>query len=468
MSKPVKTLALPVLTAMVAGSMLASGVFTLPRSFAQATGPLGVLIVWLIAGTGTYALARVFQTLAQRRPDLDAGIFAYAKAGFGAYAGFLSALGYWAGGCLLNVTYFVLIKATLGAVIPAFGDGSTPQAVIGASVLLWSIHALILSGVKKATLVNAVVTIVKVGTIAAAIAILVMGFSFETFSAGFWGGGAYGWSEIPGQVQSALIIAVYVFLGIEGASVYSRFARNRKDVGRATLLGLAGVAVLFFLVTLLPYGILPREELASLRNPSLGGVLQAVVGPWGGVLVGVSVVIALSGAFLSRSLLAAEVLWSAAQAETVPARFQRENARGMPAPALWVSSSLVQLFLLLTLFADEAYTIAFKLTSAMIMVPYTLVAAYAVMLAFGHNGTGRERLRASIAAIYGSVLLWAAGPELLLGSTLIYAPATLLFALGRWERGLPVFKPWEAVLFGLLVVASLISLAALFTGQIQL
>jgi arginine:ornithine antiporter/lysine permease len=30
-----------------------------------------------------YALARVFQALAERQPDTDAGVFACAKAGFG-------------------------------------------------------------------------------------------------------------------------------------------------------------------------------------------------------------------------------------------------------------------------------------------------------------------------------------------------------------------------------------------------
>src|SRR5262252_3276416 len=60
-------------------------------------------------------LARVFQSLAQRKPELDAGVYAYAKAGFGDYPGFLSALGYWLGSCIGNVSYWVLIKSTLGA-----------------------------------------------------------------------------------------------------------------------------------------------------------------------------------------------------------------------------------------------------------------------------------------------------------------------------------------------------------------
>jgi arginine:ornithine antiporter / lysine permease len=74
---------LPTLTAMVVGSMIGSGVFLLPRRFGAETGVLGAIIAWTIAGTGMLMLAFVFQRLAMRKPQLDAGIFAYAKAGFG-------------------------------------------------------------------------------------------------------------------------------------------------------------------------------------------------------------------------------------------------------------------------------------------------------------------------------------------------------------------------------------------------
>src|ERR1044072_9917617 len=87
---------LPPLTAMVVGSMIGSGVFLLPRRFGAETGVLGAIIAWSIAGTGMLMLAFVFQRLATRKPDLDAGIFAYAKAGFGDYVGFNPAIRYWA------------------------------------------------------------------------------------------------------------------------------------------------------------------------------------------------------------------------------------------------------------------------------------------------------------------------------------------------------------------------------------
>ena len=105
----VQKLALPALIAMVVGSMIGSGIFTLPSRFAGATGVYGALIAWVIAAGGMLMLAFVFQTLAARKPDIDSGIFAYAKYGFGEYWGFAAAVGFWIGTCVGNVSYWVLI-----------------------------------------------------------------------------------------------------------------------------------------------------------------------------------------------------------------------------------------------------------------------------------------------------------------------------------------------------------------------
>ena len=123
----VRKFPLTTLIAMVVGSWVGAGV---PRNFALATGVFGALIAWVIAGTGMLMLAFVFQTLAVRKPDLDAGVYAYAKAGFGEYLGFFSAFGYWASACIGNVTYWVLISSTLGLLWPGgFGHGDTLAAL---------------------------------------------------------------------------------------------------------------------------------------------------------------------------------------------------------------------------------------------------------------------------------------------------------------------------------------------------
>ena len=74
-----------------------------------------------------------------------------------------------------------------------------------------------------------------------------------------------------------MLTTVFVFIGIEGASVYSRYAQKRSDVGAATIFGFVGVTALMVLVTLLSYAVLQRAEIAGLRQPSMATVLEAVV-----------------------------------------------------------------------------------------------------------------------------------------------------------------------------------------------
>ncbi|MGO4836737.1 amino acid permease, partial [Rhizobiaceae sp. 2RAB30] len=287
------------LMAMVVGSMVGAGIFSLPQAFGRATGPFGALIAWAIAGVGMLMLAFVFQTLSRRKPDLDAGIYAYAKAGFGNYLGFLSALGYWSAACLGNVSYFVLIKSTLGLFFPVFGDGNTVTAIVLSSMLLWFVHSLILRGVKEAAAVNTIVTFAKIIPILLFIVFVIYGFKADIFAANFWGGDDIGFRDVVSQVRGTMLVTVFVFVGIEGASVYSRYARNRRDVGVATLLGFLGVLCLLVLVTILSYGVMLRPDLAALRNPSMAGVLEAVVGPWGAKFVSLGLLISVAGAYLS-------------------------------------------------------------------------------------------------------------------------------------------------------------------------
>ena len=78
-----------------------------------------------------------------------------------------------------------------------------------------------------------------------------------------------------------VIIAVWVFIGIEGAAVFSSRARNRSDVGKATVLSFVGVLALLMLVNLLSFGVMAQAKLAGLEAPSMGHVLADIVGPWG-------------------------------------------------------------------------------------------------------------------------------------------------------------------------------------------
>ena len=466
-------LALPALTLLVVGGMVGAGIFSLPRTFANATGPMGAVIAWLIAGSGMYMLARVFQSLAARKPDLDAGVFAYATAGFGDYPGFLSAFGYWIGSCIGNVSYWVLIKSTLGAFFPIFGDGNTVVAIVVASVGIWLFHFMILRGVQQAAAINSIVTVAKIIPILVFIVLLFFAFKLDLFRANLYGGDLTG--SIFEQVRATMMVTVFVFLGIEGASVYSRYAKKRSDVGTATIIGFIGVTGLMVLVSMLPYAVLARADIAGMRQPSMAAVLESVVGHWGAVFVSVGLVISVLGAYLAWSLICAEVMFTAAKTKDMPAIFAKENANKVPANALWLTNIIIQIFVISTFFSRDAFALMLNLTSAVSLIPYLFVAAYGFMLSKRgetYQTRPEERKRdlivASIAVIYTIFMIYAGGMKFIVLSAVLYAPGTVLYIWSRREQKQTVFKTSDWIVFALLIAGAVAGIYGLASGKISI
>jgi arginine:ornithine antiporter / lysine permease len=472
-SRETQKFSLFALTAMVVGSMVGAGIFSLPRTFATATGPFGAIIAWVIAAGGMYMLARVFQALAERKPDLDAGVYAYAKAGFGEYLGFLSALGYFVSACLGNTFYWVLIKSTLGAFFPIFGNGDTLAAVLISSIGVWIFHFTVLRGVQQAAAINKIVTVAKIVPILLFIFILAFSFKGHLFAANFWGGEGMPATGIIEQVRATMLVTVFVFLGIEGASVYSRYARTRADVGTATIFGFVGVTALMVLVTLLSYAVLPRAEIAGLRQPSMATVLEAVVGHWGAIFISLGLIVSVLGAYLAWQMIAAEVLFNAAKTDDMPRIFATENKNKVPSAALWLSNGIVQLFLISTLFSEDAFTLMLKMTSVVSLIPYLLVAGYGLLLArrgetyeTRPQERSRDLILAFVATLYTVFMIVAGGTKFLLLSAVIYAPGTLLYVWARREQNKTLFTPVEWIVFLVVAVGCVVGLHGLVTGYI--
>jgi arginine:ornithine antiporter/lysine permease len=472
--KVTEKVSLPTLTAMVVGSMIGAGVFLLPHRFGVVTGALGAIIAWTIAGTGMLMLAFVFQGLAMRKPDLDAGIFAYAKAGFGDYIGFNSAIGYWASACAGNTFYWVLITATMSALVPGFGEGDTVLAVVVSAVGVWSFVFLVLRGVKDAAAINYIVTVAKVVPILVFIVIAIFAFKAHVFADNFWGDKDYSSASVFDQARGTMLITVFVFLGIEGASVYSRMARRREDVGRATVIGFLSVLSVFAMVTLVSYGVMPQGELAGISQPSMASVLESVVGPWGSIFIRVGVIVSVLGAYLAWTLMAAEVLYIPAKSEDMPRFLARTNRHGAPAVALIMAAGLISVLLVALLFSADALNFMLDLTAALSLIPYLLAAAYALKLTITRDtyGDGKSRVPnmivAALATVYTLFLVGAAGLDKLLLSCVLYAPAAALYFKARRERGLRVFRPAEAVLFSVIVLGAVAGVVSLATGAIEI
>lgn len=324
--------------------------------------------------------------------------------------------------------------------------------------------------------INAVVTVAKLVPLALFLVLVVFFFDVDVFVGNLTGG-----YDLPGgaslfqQVQGTMLVTVFVFLGIEGASVYSRYARKREDVGRATVLGFLSVLALFASISILAFGIMPRAEIAELQQPSVGGVLEEAVGPWGGTLIRVGLIVSVLGAYLAWQLLAADVVYAAARDGDLPRHFAQVNRHEVPEKAVLWTSVLVTLILFAVQFVADALDFTLDLTAALALAPFALASGYAIKVAREPASvTGaRERERtkdlvvAVLSTVYTLFLIWAAGYLFVFLACILLAPATLLYVAARREQNAYVFTRAGLVTFVVVLGFAVVGLVLLATGVVQ-
>lgn len=456
------------------GLTLASGVFSLSGDFAKSGAhTLATLIGWAICGVGMFALTMAFFKLSVVKKDLTSGIYSYANEGFGNYVGFNSAWGYWMSAILAQISFIALLFETIGNFVPAFGNGANLLSIVVASVVIWALSLLVLRGVNQAVILNAIVVIAKaIPVIVVVIAIIVGGaFKWDVFVDNFSGTGELSLLE---QIKGTVYTTVWIFIGIEGAVVISGRGKNTKISGQATIISFASLFILYVIISVLSMGVMPAKQLAELPNPSLGGVLETVVGPWGATLVNIGVIISLGGALFSYTILCVDSAFGPAEHEAFPAILARKNKNGAPTWSVIISGLIIQLFIIIMYLNNATFQALYALSTSAIMVPYVLSAFYYFKLVM--NGEDKEFeggkrfvpwLIAIGASVYGFWLLYASGTTYILIASLLYAPGTIMYIYNRHKRGKKIFDGIGSVIVCVvLVVAAIISIVLTANGTL--
>ena len=456
------------------GLTLASGVFSLSGDFAKSGAhTLATLIGWAICGVGMFALTMAFFKLSVVKKNLTSGIYSYANEGFGNYVGFNSAWGYWMSAILAQISFIALLFETIGNFVPAFGNGANLLSIVVASVVVWALSLLVLRGVNQAVILNAIVVIAKaIPVIVVVIAIIVGGaFKWDVFVDNFSGTGELTLLE---QVKGTVYTTVWIFIGIEGAVVISGRGKNTKISGQATIISFASLFILYVIISVLSMGVMPAKQLAELPNPSLGGVLETVVGPWGATLVNIGVIISLGGALFSYTILCVDSAFGPAEHEAFPDILARKNKNGAPTWSVIISGLIIQLFIIIMYLNNATFQALYALTTSAIMVPYVLSAFYyfkVVMNGEDKEFEGGKRfvpwLIAIGASVYGFWLLYASGTTYILIASLLYAPGTIMYIYNRHKRGKKIFDGIGSVIVCVvLVVAAIISIVLTANGTL--
>lgn len=461
------------LVGLVVGSIIGGGVFNLMHDMAVGAGAGAIIIGWVITAIGMVMLALTFQNLTMKRPDLDAGVYSYAEAGFGKYMGFNSAWGYWLSAWLGNVGYATLLMSAVAYFLPVFGNGQNIWSIIAASFILWACHFMILRGVESASFVNTIITIAKLIPIFLFILIVLFAFKMNMFTSDFWftPSGKFEFGSVMAQAKSTMLVTVWVFIGIEGAVVFSGRARKRSDVGKATVLGIITVILIYMLITLLSFGVMSRAGLAHLTQPAMAELLQSLVGKWGAMVVNGGLIISVVGAWLSWTMFAGQLPYEAAKEGSFPKMFAKENKNGAPITSLTVTNICVEIFMFSYLITASAYNFFYSIASAAILIPYAFSAFYQLKYSFlEDHGKGRTGniIVGIISSLYACWLLFAAGANFLLLMSLLFAAGIPVFWIlqKKDNHAEKVFGPIEMLLAIFIVLAAIYAIYGLIVGQI--
>ncbi len=401
--------------------MVGSGVFLLPASLA----PYGIfaIVAWVLTAVGAVALALVFGRLARALPKAG-GPYAYTRAGYGDFAGFWVAWGYWI--CLW--TGVAAIAVAFGSYLKVFIpqlEGNPILCGVASLSAVWLLAFVNGLGIRRASTMQIVTTAVKLIPL---VAVAIVGIAWVDHTRLV--------APIAGDVSpfravsSAATLALWAFLGMESATIPAEAVdRPERTIPRATVVGTLVCAVVYIASTVVLMGALPRETLALSQAP-FADAARVMWGDWAYYAVGLGAVVSCFGALNGWILVTGQFPIAVARDGLFPRRFAALSSRGVPVFATMTAAILVTIMLAFNYSGATSlvsvFNFAILLSTLANLIPYVFCSLAPVLL--GRAGVEmpgtrpRDRVVMAIAFVYSVWAIYGAGAHtVLLGFLLMLA-----------------------------------------------
>jgi len=364
-------LGLPSATALVIGSIIGTGVFTMPAVMAGA-GTSSLITLGIVA-MGALLLGVLFGQLTKRVPSTDGGMYAYARHEFGDFAGYMTAWCYWitcwAGNAAIVSSWVLYVESLFGIDNPS-GWTNWGIALTG----LWIPAVINLAGVRQMAWFQNLTVVLKFLPL---LAVAIFGWFFIS-SANFGPFNASGGS-LYDALNLAAGVALFSFIGVEVASIAAGRVRNpRRNVGRASIIGTAAAGLLYVAVTAAVMGLVPHDQLVEDGAPFVAA-FQTLFDGWGwaGKFVALVAVVSGIGALNGWTLVTAEMPYAAAKDGLFAHSFTKENRAGAPWFGIVVSTAVASALMGWSYMSDtglEVFTYLVGLSVVTVAIPYFISA----------------------------------------------------------------------------------------------
>ncbi|MBS1946654.1 MAG: amino acid permease [Bacteroidetes bacterium] len=433
-----KKLGLWAATSLVVGNMIGAGIFMMPSALA-AFGSIS-LLGWVFSAAGAFLMALVFSSLSKKLPGINGGPYAYTKAGFGDFMGFLVAWGYWISIWCTNAAIAVSFVSALSTFFPILHGA---HAVNGAAAVVTGLAAIwFLTWVNTREIVASgnmqlLTTILKLLPL---VAVAVGGLFFinaKNFTP----------FNISGQPTFSAITAtaamtLFAFLGIECATIPAGNVHDPgKTIPRATMLGTIITALVYILGTVSVLGIIPSVSLQNSVTP-FADAATIIFGSHAQYWVSAGIAIAAFGALNGWILIQGQIPSAIAKDKLFPGVFGKENKRGAPANGIVIGSILVSIIMVMnyTKGLVEQFKFLMLLSTLTSLVPYLFsMAAYIVVVTRQKNIGNKKRFAPIVISFLAFVFaFWAiagAGEEIVYWGFLLLMAGVPFYVWIIFRRG---------------------------------
>ncbi|MBM3468441.1 MAG: amino acid permease [Alphaproteobacteria bacterium] len=327
-------------TSLVIGNMIGTGIFFLPANLG-AIGSISI-IGWLVTAFGAMCLAFVFSRLSLVYPK-SGGPYTHSRDVFGNFIGFQMGWGYWIMGWTSNAAVSFAFVSYLSLFFPVLAQNRIINFIASITVL-WIATVVNCIGLRVGGRVQVITTFLKLSPL---IIVPLVGLFFIDSSLYF---PTHKPDVSPFQgISSAFALTLWAFIGLESATVPAdRVQDPGRTISRATLFGTALVALVYLSTTIVLFGLIPANVLATSHAPFVDAAIL-IFGSWVGPLIGLCILISIYGGLNGWVLMQGQVPHSMAQEGLFPKIFAKESRDGTPVFGLIVSSIAASILMFLTL-----------------------------------------------------------------------------------------------------------------------
>lgn len=338
---------------IVVGNMIGSGIYGLPSALAKVATPSISILAWITVAVGAIIIALSYGNLSKAIPK-SGGPVVYAEEALGNFVGYMVSLIWWVGAAIGNAAIVDLLFTTFAEIFPAI---NTPTYRLALTLfVLWFFTYINIVGVKFAGWVSVVSNLLKFMVFGLLIVVAIPFFNLDALVS----------NELPitmmdsedisffTMFSSAIALLFWAFTGLESSTMAGGEIKNpEKNIQRSIIIGISLVALIYILLNISLYCLVPQSQLAQSESPFADAINIGMGGSYGKIIINFVITVSLLGTMAGWVLVTAHSVYAASKEKFFLPSFSKLHSRySTPYVALIASGVITSLFLFLNFYSE--------------------------------------------------------------------------------------------------------------------